>query len=82
MAIVKALEPIEKSHINDCIPKTATVHTDSRIALQSVKNKKSNYKYSFCLMVEASDHVYVWPQTYVSHVFVYVPVIFFAAKSV
>jgi len=31
-------------------------------------------------MVEASDHVYVY--LYVSHVFVYVPVIFFAGKSV
>ena len=33
-------------------------------------------------MVEASDHVYVVPQTYVSHVFVYVPVIFLAGKFV
>ena len=26
-----------------------------------------NCKYSFCLMVEASDHVYVLPQTYTCH---------------
>jgi len=26
-------------------------------------------KYSFCLMVEASDHVYVWPQTYTCHTY-------------
>jgi len=30
---------------------------------------KKNYKYSFCLMVEASDHVYVWPQTYTCHTY-------------
>ena len=30
---------------------------------------KKKYKYSFCLMVEASDHVYVWPQTYTCHTY-------------
>ena len=39
LAIVKALETIETLHIND-IPRTVTVHTDSRITLQSLKNKK------------------------------------------
>jgi hypothetical protein len=38
----KALETIEKSHINDNIPRTVTVHTDSRITLQSLKNKKKS----------------------------------------
>jgi len=42
LATVKALETIEKSHINDCIPRTATVHTDSRITLQSLKNTKNH----------------------------------------
>ena len=32
-------------------------------------NLHKNYKYSFCLMVEASDHVYVWPQTYTCHMY-------------
>jgi hypothetical protein len=40
-AIVKALETIKKSHINDCIQRTATVHTDSRITLHSLKNTKT-----------------------------------------
>ena len=35
LAIVKALEKIGKLHNNDNIPRTATVHTDSRITLQS-----------------------------------------------
>ena len=30
---------------------------------------KKHYKYSFCLMVEASDHVYVWPQTCTCHTY-------------
>jgi ribonuclease HI len=42
MAIVKALETIENSHINDNIPRIATVHTDSRITLQSLKNTKNH----------------------------------------
>jgi hypothetical protein len=42
MAIVKALGTIEKSHINDCIPRTATVHTDSRITLHSLKNTENH----------------------------------------
>jgi ribonuclease HI len=42
--IVNALEKIGKLHINDNIPRTATVHTDSRITLQSLKNTK-NHKY-------------------------------------
>jgi len=41
-AIAKALETIEKSHISDCIPRTATVHTDSRITLHSLKNMKNH----------------------------------------
>ena len=40
LAIVEALEMIEKSHINDNIPRTVTVHADSRITLQSLKNTK------------------------------------------
>jgi ribonuclease HI len=43
LAIVKALEKVEKSHINDNIPRTATVHTDSRITLQSLNTKNHNY---------------------------------------
>jgi len=42
LAIVKALETITKSHINDNIPRTVTVHTDSRITLQSLKNTKNH----------------------------------------
>ena len=42
LAIVKALEKIGKLHNNDNIPRTATVHTDSRITLQSLKNTKNH----------------------------------------
>jgi len=45
LAITKALEEIEKSHINENIPRIITVHTDSRITLQSVKNTKKNHSY-------------------------------------
>ena len=31
------------------------------------KPNQKNYKYSFCLMVQASDHVYVLPRTYTCH---------------
>jgi len=44
LAIVKALEAIGKLHINDTIPRFATVHTDSRITLQSLQNA-NNHKY-------------------------------------
>jgi ribonuclease HI len=40
LAIVRALEKIAKLHINDHVPRIATVHTDSRITLQSLKNTK------------------------------------------
>jgi ribonuclease HI len=42
LAVVKALETIEKSHINDNLPRTVTVHTDRRITLQSLKNTKNH----------------------------------------
>jgi len=38
LAIVKALETIGKLHISDTIPRSATVHTDSRITFQSLQN--------------------------------------------
>ena len=38
------METIETLHINDIIPRTVTVHKDSRITLQSLKNQK-NHKY-------------------------------------
>jgi len=38
LAIVKALETIGKLQINDTITRSATVHTDSRITLQSLQN--------------------------------------------
>ena len=44
LAIVKALETIGKLHINDTIPRSATVHTDSRITLQSLQNT-NNHNY-------------------------------------
>jgi len=34
---------------------------------QLQKPNQKNYKYSFCLMVQASDHVYVLPKTYTYH---------------
>jgi ribonuclease HI len=42
LAIVKALEKLVKIHINDNIPRTVTVHTDSKITLQSLKNTKKS----------------------------------------
>jgi len=42
LATVKALDTIEKSSINENIPRTATVHTDSGITLQSLKNTKNH----------------------------------------
>jgi len=44
LAIVKALETIGKLHINDPIPRSATVHTDCRITLQSLQNT-NNHNY-------------------------------------
>jgi len=38
LEIDKALEIIGKLHINDNVPRSATVHTDSRITLQSLQN--------------------------------------------
>jgi len=38
LAIIKALEIIGKLYINDKIPRSTTVNTDSRITLQSLQN--------------------------------------------
>jgi len=42
LAIVKALETKGKSPIDENILRTVTIHTDSRITLQSLKNKKKS----------------------------------------
>jgi ribonuclease HI len=42
LAIVKALETIEKLQMNENIPTKVTVYTDSRIKLQSLKNTKNH----------------------------------------
>ena len=44
LAIVKAIETIGKLHINDKIPRSPTLHTDSRITLQSLQNT-NNHNY-------------------------------------
>jgi ribonuclease HI len=44
LAIVKALEIIGKLYVNDKIPRSATVNTDSRITLQSIQNT-NNHSY-------------------------------------
>ena len=44
LAIVKALQSIGKLHINEKIPRSATLHTDSRITLQSLQNE-NNHNY-------------------------------------
>jgi ribonuclease HI len=41
MAIVKALQAIETIKINTTTPRTIKIHTDSRITLESLKNKKN-----------------------------------------
>ena len=44
MAIVKALQEIETIKINNKMPRTILIHTDSRITLDSFKNTKNqNY---------------------------------------
>ena len=40
-------------------------HNSKRPQLQ--KPNQKNYRYTFCLMVQASNHVYVLPQTYTCH---------------
>jgi hypothetical protein len=40
LAIVKAMETIKETHIPDNVPREITIHTDSRITLQSLKNPK------------------------------------------
>jgi ribonuclease HI len=55
LAIVKALEKIGKLHINDNIPRIATVHSDSRITLQSLKNTKNN-KYLIDKSIRQQSH--------------------------
>jgi len=42
MAIVKALQAIETVKINKNIPRATLIHTDSRITLDSLKNKKNH----------------------------------------
>ena len=42
MTIYKALQAIETIKINKKIPRTIIIHTDSRITLESLKNKKKN----------------------------------------
>jgi len=42
LAIVKTLETIKKSQINDNVSKTVRVNTDSRITLQSLKNPRNH----------------------------------------
>jgi ribonuclease HI len=44
LAVVKALETIKELQIAENIPREVTVHTDSRITLQSLKDSK-NHKY-------------------------------------
>ena len=44
LAIVKAMETIKEPHIADNVPREITIHTDSRITLQSLKNPK-NYRH-------------------------------------
>ena len=43
-AIVKAMEIIQELHIADNVPREITIHTNSRITLQSLKNPK-NHRY-------------------------------------
>jgi len=40
-AIVKALQAIETIKLNENVPKTVLIHTDNRITLDSLKNKKN-----------------------------------------
>ena len=41
MAIVKALRAMETIKLNKNVPRTILIHTDSRITLDSLKNKKN-----------------------------------------
>ena len=41
MAIFEALQAIETIKINNNTPRTIMIHTDSRITLESLKNRKN-----------------------------------------
>jgi len=67
MAIIKALQAIEVIKINNNIPRTVKIRTDSRITLQSLKNMKNrNYlieeirKKTFALEKENWNIDYTW----------------------
>jgi len=42
MAIVKAIESIENIHNRDSRRRTAIIHTDSRVTVQSLKNHRNH----------------------------------------
>ena len=42
LAIVKAMETTKELHITDNVPREITIHTDSKITLQSLKNPKNH----------------------------------------
>jgi hypothetical protein len=42
LAMVKAMETLQDLHIADNVPRELTIHTDSRITLQSLKNPKNH----------------------------------------
>jgi ribonuclease HI len=74
MAIVKALRAVETIKINNNTPRTIMIHTDSRITLESLKNKKNRYhlieeirKKTIALEEENWDIECTWIKAHVGH---------------
>jgi PBP1b-binding outer membrane lipoprotein LpoB len=43
MTIIKALQAIETIKINNKTPRTVMIHTDTRVIMESLKNKKNGH---------------------------------------
>jgi ribonuclease HI len=74
MGIVKALQAIETIKINKNVPRTIIIHTDSRITLDSLKNKKNcNHlieeirKKTITLEKENWNIEYTWIKAHTGH---------------
>jgi len=74
LEIVQALQAMEKVKINKSVPRTITIHTDSRITLDSLKTKKNRShlieeirKKSITLEKENWNIEYTWIKTQSGH---------------
>ena len=74
MAVIKALQAIETIIINNNIPRTIMIHTDSRITLESLKNMKNRHrlieeirKKTITLEKEKWNMDYTWIKAHAGH---------------